>query len=521
MARALQSELQDAFPAPAGKLQSLETLAEIAEQVRAEGGSVVLAHGVFDLLHIGHLRHLRQARGQGTRLMVTVTADAEVNKGPGRPVFGEKVRAEMLAALDCVDWVGISHAPAAEAVIHAIKPQVYVKGSDYADAEADITGKIVDERRAVESHGGRVVFTEDVAFSSSALINRHLKVFDPTLDQFLEAERDKDVLPGLLELIDRVRDYRVLIVGDAIIDDYKYVGPLGKSPKENIIATSFEGRELFAGGVFAAANHVAGLCRTVEVVTTVGDDDYQGLIRDSLKPNVELHAFRRPGTPTTRKTRFIESAYLRKLFEVYTMDDSPIGAETEARIDDIITERAEEFDLVIVTDFGHGLLTPSLIGALQRSARFLAVNAQTNSANQGFNLITKYPSADFVCIDAPEARLAVSDKLCDIAEIVGQELPRRIRCPRFIVTHGRNGCIGYETGHELVRVPAFTSTVVDTVGAGDAFFAITAPLAAAGGSIDRLAFIGNAAGAIKVGIVGHRKSVEKVPLIKFLTTLLK
>ena len=84
-----------------------------------------------------------------------------------------------------------------------------------------------------------------------------------------------------------------------------------------------------------------------------------------------------------------------------------------------------------------------------------------------------------------------------------------------------HGCVGYEDGHELVSVPAFTSTVVDTVGAGDAFFAITAPLAAAGGSMDRLAFIGNAAGAIKVGIVGHRKSVEKVPLIKFLTTLLK
>ena len=70
-------------------------------------------------------------------------------------------------------------------------------------------------------------------------------------------------------------------------------------------------------------------------------------------------------------------------------------------------------------------------------------------------------------------------------------------------------------------MPAFTKTVVDTVGAGDAFFAVTAPLAAAGGAIDQLGFIGSAAGAIKVGIVGHRASVERVPLVKFLTTLLK
>ena len=225
--------------------------------------------------------------------------------------------------------------------------------------------------------------------------------------------------------------------------------------------------------------------------------------------------------PTTRKARFIDKSYLRKMFEVYYMDDSPVAAAQEREIDRIIVDLADEFDLVIVTDFGHGLLTPSMIATLQRHARFLAVNAQSNSANMGYNLITKYARADYICIDAPEARLAVSDRTSDVECVASKLLPSRIDCPRIVVTHGKNGCVGYERDEGTVHVPAFTKTVVDTVGAGDAFFAVTAPLAAAGGRMDQLTFIGNAAGAIKVGIVGHRRSVEKVPLLKFLTTLLK
>jgi rfaE bifunctional protein nucleotidyltransferase chain/domain len=507
---------------PLAKLKPLDELGRIVEQLRAKGETVVLAHGTFDLLHIGHLRHLRQAKRHGSALVVTITADSYVNKGPGRPVFSEAMRAEMLAALEFVDFVGIVHDATALPSIHAVKPSVYVKGQDYQDAKDDITGGIITERHAVESHGGTVAFTDDITFSSSSLINRHLAVFDPTLDEFLEARRNQKSLEKFTALLDRIKDYRILMIGDAIIDDYNYVSAMGKSPKEHMIATLFGDREVFAGGVFAAANHIADFCKDVEIVTTIGANcEYEDLIRRSLKANVKLHACPRPNAPTTRKARFIDKSYLRKLFEVYYMDDAPLTVELEAGIDQLIADRAGEFDVVIVTDFGHGLLSTSLIAALRQHSKFLAVNAQSNSANMGYNLITKYASADYICIDAPEARLAVSDRYSDIETIASEILPSRIDCPRVVVTHGKHGCVGYERGKGVVHAPAFTKTVVDTVGAGDAFFAVTAPLAAAGGEMDQLTFIGNAAGAIKVGIVGHRRSVEKIPLLKFLTTLLK
>ena len=427
------------------KIKTLDELVDISAQAKASGQRVVLAHGTFDLLHMGHVRHLEQARTQGDVLIVTITGDGFVNKGPGRPVFTSMLRAEMLAAVGYVDWVAINEAPTAENVIAALKPDVYAKGADYAEAENDKTGKIADERSSVEGRGGRIFFTDDITFSSSSLLNRFFDIHDPKLRGYLEQQRQRNITDTLLEMIEKVRDYRVLLVGDAIIDEYHYVSPLGKSPKENLIATLYRDKELFAGGVVAAANHVAAFCREVDVLTCLGEEDsYEDLILAATKPNVKLNALRRPGVPTTRKSRFVDADYLRKLFEVYYMDDSYIAGHLEQEFAQAIRERAGDYDLVIVTDFGHGLITRSGIEALTSSAKFLAVNAQSNSANQGYNLVTKYPWADYICIDAPEAKLAVGDKFCDLGLIASKLLPEQIACDRMILTHGRYGCVTYD-----------------------------------------------------------------------------
>jgi bifunctional ADP-heptose synthase (sugar kinase/adenylyltransferase) len=314
----------------------------------------------------------------------------------------------------------------------------------------------------------------------------------------------------------------VVLVGDTIIDEYQYVSALGKSSKENIVATLFKHREQFAGGVIAAANHVASFCKSVEIVTTLGGDDYPlEFIQSHIRPNVRLTPLRIEGRPTTRKLRYVELGYLHKLFEVYTMEDTPLDPDDRAEVDRMTSQRIKQADLVIVTDFGHGMIASSTIDALIANSKFLAVNAQTNSGNHGYNLITRYRRADYVCVDAPEARLAASDKFGDIESVIVNGLHGKIDCDKMIVTHGSFGCYPFSAENGVIRVPAFTKSVVDTVGAGDAFLTITAPLVAAGGEIDDVAFIGNAAGAIKVGIVGHRSSVEKVSLIKFITALLK
>ncbi|MBO6518915.1 MAG: adenylyltransferase/cytidyltransferase family protein [Rhodospirillales bacterium] len=504
------------------KIKTLEEIGRIVAEAKKAGKTVAHCHGVFDLVHLGHVRHLEVARREADILVVTITTDGHVNKGPGRPVFTENLRAEMLGALEYVDYVGISREPSAELAIETIKPDIFVKGSDYQNAADDITGKINVERKAVESHGGRIVFTDDITFSSSELINRYMDVHDESLRAYLNECSAEGMEQTVRTAIGNVEKKRVLLVGDAIIDEYHYVQAMAKAPKENMIATRNRYSEIFAGGILAAANHVADFCDTVEVITMLGRrNSYEDLIREQIKPNVDLHFIYRDDVPTTRKTRYIDEGYMRKLFEVYDFDDSPPGADLEQQIQESIKDHAPAADVTIATDFGHGMLGGSAIEALQTHAKFLAVNTQTNSANLGYNLITKYRKCDFVCIDAPEARLASGDRFSDLESIVVNNLAKRIDCNKFIITHGQHGCVIFENGAQPKRIPAFTRTVVDTVGAGDAFLVVSSPLAALDIPLEVAGFVGNAAGAMKVGIVGHQKSVEKIPLMKYIRTLLK
>jgi bifunctional ADP-heptose synthase (sugar kinase/adenylyltransferase) len=193
----------------------------------------------------------------------------------------------------------------------------------------------------------------------------------------------------------------------------------------------------------------------------------------------------------------------------------------QQEFDDIVAEKISEYDMVLVNDFGHGLIASTTINLLSKRAKFLAINAQSNSANYGFNLVTRYPCANLVCIDTPEAQLAVGSKFMEASEMVGRALPTLIDCDRIILTLGKGGCSTWRRGEDVQSVPAFAKSVVDLFGAGDAFLATSAPLAAVGASMRQIGFVGNVAGALKVGIIGHRTSIDKAALVKSITGLLK
>lgn len=159
------------------KIIELEKLAKIVSKLKQENKKVVLSHGVFDLLHVGHIRHFRSAKKLGDILVTTITPDRYVNKGPHRPAFEEKLRAESVAALHPVDYVAINRWPTAVETIKLLKPDTYVKGTDYTNPEDDVTGGILLEKEAIESVGGELKFTDEITFSSSSLINRFFLSF--------------------------------------------------------------------------------------------------------------------------------------------------------------------------------------------------------------------------------------------------------------------------------------------------------------------------------------------------------
>jgi rfaE bifunctional protein nucleotidyltransferase chain/domain len=147
-------------------------VAEKLKKLRSEGKRVVLCHGCFDLMHPGHIRHFQAAKEMGDCLVVTVTPDVFVDKGQGRPVFNEDLRAGSVAALECVDYAAINKWPTAEETLRLLKPDIYVKGQEFEKAE-DKTGKIQRELKVIEEIGCRVHFTHEVVFSSTALLNKY------------------------------------------------------------------------------------------------------------------------------------------------------------------------------------------------------------------------------------------------------------------------------------------------------------------------------------------------------------
>ncbi|MCK5179870.1 MAG: cytidyltransferase, partial [Candidatus Omnitrophica bacterium] len=179
-----------------------------------------------------------------------------------------------------------------------------------------------------------------------------------------------------------------------------------------------------------------------------------------------------------------------------------------------------QYDVVIVSDFGHGLLTKKIVKLIAEKAKYLAVNAQTNGANIGFNLVTKYPQANCVCIDEMELRFAAHDKFGDVRTL-SKNIHQKIGCEHIIATRGSSGSICYSKEYGYHETPAFSNNVVDAIGAGDAFFAFVAPCFSSGMSQDLVSFIGNAAGSLAVQIGCNREPVHSVDLIKFITRLLK
>lgn len=157
-----------------GKILELEELAARIRELKKQGKKIVQCHGCFDLMHPGHIKHFQAAKKMGDVLVVTLSPDQYIDKGPGRPVYNEGLRAESIAALECVDFVAINKWPTAEETLRLLRPDIYVKGQEFQRLE-DKTGKIQREFDVIKEIGAEIRFTQEIVFSSTKLINAYLK----------------------------------------------------------------------------------------------------------------------------------------------------------------------------------------------------------------------------------------------------------------------------------------------------------------------------------------------------------
>lgn len=504
------------------KRLSIEELVKIVDAFKREGKKIVHCHGCFDLMHPGHIKHFQSAKKMGDILIVTVTPDKYVDKGPHRPVFKDLLRSESIAALSFVDFVAISRWPTAIELIGLLKPDYYVKGQEFGEEDnpVDPTGKLEKEKQTLDEYGGKLMFTRDQVFSSSNLINNFFDIFPKGLKEKLAKIKQEYTLDDIISVLDRIRDMKILIIGDVIIDTYEYCIPMERASKTNIVSTRYVKTEKGAGGSLCIANHLSEFCDHVSTLEALGSrKSFDDVISASLPASIDRKTVFIPGCETIEKKRYLDFEFKRKMFEIQNNIFINLLPEHEEKLIEQI-ENINDYDLVIMADFGHGAVSRRIYEFIKQNQPFYAGTIQTNSANFGFSYFSKYENLDFLVIDERELRLGLHEKDKKIEDLIDSyQLLKQYN--KISITCGRKGSKFFREKMIPIAMPIVNETVVDPIGAGDAFLAMTAPLACLNVDPKLILLLGNMAGSMAANIVGNNERITKQSFIKFLTSIYK
>lgn len=508
-------------PSPGtAKIVTPEQLRTVRAGLAAGGRRLVQCHGCFDIVHPGHIRHLRQARSLGDVLLVTITADAQIAKGSGRPLIPEELRAENLAALDCVDYVCIDPNPTALGLLTMVRPDVYVKGKEY---EGNNDPRFRAEREAVERAGGRVVFSSgDVVFSSTALIAALEQSADPYHLRLRQLAGRVDMQgPALFGAISAFRGKRLVVTGETIIDSYILCDrPHVASESPVMTLRPLEARQ-YDGGAAIIARHAAALGARPVLVTALPRGGHGGLdanaadlVRRLEGQGVEVRALP-VGQPLAEKQRFLVGH--QKMMKLDLVEPLVLDARQQEELASLTVSAAAESggsDAAIIADFGLGLLTPKSVAKLCRDVRPHAAVLAGDVSGAGGTLAAMR-GCDLLCPSEEEVRGSLHLR-AEGLPLVAWRLLEAARAGNVIITLGADGLIAFSRlagaparTEEWARrlssehIPALCPIPLDPMGCGDSLLTVATLALAAGATVPGAAYLGAAAAAVQVQRLGN------------------
>jgi rfaE bifunctional protein nucleotidyltransferase chain/domain len=496
---------------------------EIRPQLKIEGKTIALCHGVFDIVHPGHVIHLEQAKEMADILVVSITSAEYVRKGPGRPYFDDEMRMKELSALECVDYVMLSEGYTVDDIVESVEPDIYVKGEEYANANNDLTGKISAEQSLVERHGGKIGYTTGRVFSSTKLINTAMSGLSDEVKIYMENFKARHTMEEIRGYADKIADLKILVIGDVIIDKYTYCMVEGMMTKDLGYSARLNKTEEYLGGSLAIARDLATFSENVTLMSIIGNEEKIHLrIFDDLADKMQLKLCYSTAYQTIVKHRYITCNEKREEYKkVFAINNIQENLEYEEKIytefKSMLEGKVADYDAVFVCDFGHGLIDKEIIDIIEKKAKYLVLNCQTNSSNKGLNIITKYKRADVFTLDQQELKLAYPEYAADEKKAL-KRLSKHLKGNGWL-TRGSKGAYGIKDGN-IESCPAFTLNVKDTNGAGEAFYALSGIFTATGAPIEVGTFTGNIGGALGANILGNKETVEKVNVLKYASTLM-
>ena len=504
------------------KILNQDELSFLIKKYKSKRKKIVLCHGVFDLLHLGHIKYFEEAKSFGDILVVTVTSDKYVNKGPNRPAFNEQNRTEAIAALGIVDFVAINHDLNAVPAIKKLKPNFYCKGPDYKNSNNDTSGEIFNEINAIKKIKGKVVYTKGETFSASKILNSLNNSHSTKQKNTLRQIKNKYTFKDIKKLFSKFEKLNVLVIGETIIDQYFFCEALGKSGKEPVLVLRDVKMEEYLGGAAAVSRHLSQFCKKITLLTMLGEKaEFLNKIKSDLPKKIKLDFIKKRNAPTILKQRFLDEISNNKVFGVYKINDEPLTEKNEETFNKKLKKLLKNHQLVIVSDYGHGFISDKSSKIIRKYSKYLALNAQVNAANIGYHSMRKYKNIECVIVNEKELRHEMRDKNGRI-EILMKKFALKQKIKNLIVTQGKDGSIFYNKNkNRFCSCDAFAKESLDKVGAGDAMLSTIALCLKSGFSDELSLFSGSLAAAQSVETFANKDIVNKIKILKSIEHIVK
>ena len=463
---------------------------------------IIMCHGVFDVVHPGHLRHLIYAKGKADILVTSITADRHISKGEHRPHVPQELRALNLAAFELVDYVVIDHNATPLENIAKLQPDYFAKGYEYT--ASGVAQKTQEEADVLRTYGGEVIFTPgDIVYSSSRLINlAPPSIRTEKLLTFMQSEGlTFDLLrSSLLQLKGR----RVHVIGDTIVDSYTQTAMIGGQTKTPTMSVLYERRDDFIGGAAVVAQHLRAAGAEVVFSTVLGEDKLKDFVLEGLaKSGVDCKSIIDATRPTTHKNAIVAGGY--RLLKIDTLDNRSISDDVVQKLVGAIS--ATSCDAVVFSDFRHGIFNRRTISRLIDAIPTGVYKVADSQVASRWGNITEFKGFDLITPNEREARFALADQDSGIRPLASA-LYDAAECKTLILKLGERGVLtcrssDHESLDSFVVVDSFVDRVVDAVGAGDALLAYATLSKLATGSDARATILGSLAAACECEYDGN------------------
>ncbi|OGG96030.1 MAG: hypothetical protein A2527_11950 [Candidatus Lambdaproteobacteria bacterium RIFOXYD2_FULL_50_16] len=481
------------------KIQSIE---EIGQALSNRGNRrVVHCHGEFDLLHFGHTRYFKAAKRLGDILVVTLTPDRFIAKGPGRPVFNENQRAEAIANLEFVDYVGINQWPTALETLEIIRPNIYAKGNEYLKKK-DVTGRLDQEKAKIESLGGQMAFTDDIVFSSSKLLNNHFDVFSEAAKPFLAELSQTTKATDLLALVDKIKGLKILVLGDFELAEQCLVEGGHAKLRRAFIQPS---------GALLGLITLKEFCELVDFLSVSTED--QSLIGPLIPASVFADLIVEPGLNYPTRRSYFDQATGFKRFSARHQTPFTPDPKVEEKILAKLEKKLGDYDLVLAFDNNGGVLSPKVRAKLGQKAKFLALLLGQPKAELAHQALADYVKVDYL---AGAQRLFAKD-----AERWAKGAGGFKSGPALSLSDKQGGLtqIGKNGAKSLAPLVADSpqNLPIDWLSAS---FALAAPLKALGVHEDGVLLLCQAIGTLARQAASQPYGLEKMLFDKFVIALL-